>query len=150
MELHILWCFWFTHSACLFWRKSTEHQLLLWFSSKTLQLHGMVWSILCNFLSRRFEKRKLAYCMSASVFGYWSQPLNILSCDCHVVQFHSDVTHNYQIKDCECHCTLMCLTEQVSPPDDVLEWKELTDKAANKAFFIELFKGENWDYFPKQ
>jgi hypothetical protein len=32
-------------------------------------------------------------------------------------------------------------TEQVSPPDDVLEWKEMTDKAANKAFFVELFKG---------
>ncbi|ESN93675.1 hypothetical protein HELRODRAFT_186088 [Helobdella robusta] len=33
--------------------------------------------------------------------------------------------------------------KQVSPEDPVMEWKELTDRAANKAFFIELMKGMN-------
>jgi len=35
----------------------------------------------------------------------------------------------------------MFASEQVSPPDPSMDWKDMTDRAANKVFFLELAKG---------
>lgn len=37
---------------------------------------------------------------------------------------------------------LWCWTEVVAPEDPSLEWKDITDRAANKVFFLELAKGD--------